>query len=496
MTELTPLHILRLTSSAYKRLSASGVTIELDGTLTEISGANGAGKSSFLDSFAALFGGKKFMDPQPIKDGENTAVIEADLGHMGKPEYHLRRTITRVIKSGKQDAFRTALTVTTPDGAVISNGHELLVEWLGDTDLAFDPLACTRFNDAAQVSKIQCMVPLSEADGTPFNLDLWEQERKELELVRRDAGRDLKRAEGALSPEITPRFPDAPKAMVDTADLARQLEEVNELRRQHDQRGADLITDETQLTGMQDQRAQYIQQISGLQEQIKQDEQRVSDLRQTVTEHDLQMGDLSGTITRNAKLHHDSVLPSADALLLQMSNAQQVNVEVSANNRYKLVETQVQDAQAHHDLQDEKYKAHEQHRRQVISRAEYPDGVSIELNHLDKPCVAFNGRSLNQASQSEQMRVWMSIAMRGDQRIKILLVHEASLMDPQSMAEFRHMLEEYDCKAVCEVVDTTGNRGWMIEDGALAEPGEDDVLSPEMALFTEGVSVEGNDGSD
>ena len=482
-----PLHLLKVTTRAYKRISAKGVTINTDGTLTEICGANGAGKSSFIDSVSVLLGGKKFADPQPIHDGENTAVIEGDLGHLGKPEYHLRRTITRVQKSGKPDSFRFHLEVTTPDGAVIQNGDELIAEWLGDADLSFDPMACMRLTPAAQVAKVQGMVPLKDADGQPFDLDHWQDEHKKLELNRRDANRDLKQLEGAL--ENQAHYPEVGIDAVNTAELTERLDQINQQRMAYDQAGRDIQAAKNKVNEILDvERPDLLMKIGTAKKQIEQLEARIDQWKADADALERKAGELQQATSAQEAEYRKATPPSADEIRVQLSNAQETNEQVMANRRYAELEQQIEQQREVHTQLDEQYKGHEKSRRDAISRAEYPDGVSIELDHLGKPYVAYEGRPISQASQSEQIRIWIGIAMRGDQRIRNVLIREASLCDQQTMLILKQALEEHDCTAYTEIV---GEGRIMIVDGELAEPtDEDDVLGPEMAMFTD-VSEEG-----
>ena len=91
--------IISLQAENIKRLVA--VHIEPDGSLVQITGKNGAGKTSVLDSIWWALGGTKPHQPQPIRKGQDNAVIELDLG-----EYIVRREFKRIAPKDDESAER------------------------------------------------------------------------------------------------------------------------------------------------------------------------------------------------------------------------------------------------------------------------------------------------------------------------------------------------------------------------------------------------------
>jgi len=83
-----PLRIVRLEAENVKRLTAVELEPKETG-LVVIGGRNGQGKSSLLDSISLALGGKRGQPPKPVRDGEDRAVVNVDLG-----EVIVTRTIT------------------------------------------------------------------------------------------------------------------------------------------------------------------------------------------------------------------------------------------------------------------------------------------------------------------------------------------------------------------------------------------------------------------
>ena len=70
--------IIRLQAENFKRLKAVSNTPE--GNIVQISGKNGQGKSSVLDSIWPALGGAEVLPKKPIREGAEDATIRLDLG--------------------------------------------------------------------------------------------------------------------------------------------------------------------------------------------------------------------------------------------------------------------------------------------------------------------------------------------------------------------------------------------------------------------------------
>ena len=115
--------ILKLTAENVKKLRA--VEITPTGELVEITGKNGAGKTSVLDAIWWALAGTKHIQAVPIRTGATKARIRLDLG-----ELIVERRFTPV---------GSTLTVEKADGARYTSPQGILDALLGA--LTFDPLA-------------------------------------------------------------------------------------------------------------------------------------------------------------------------------------------------------------------------------------------------------------------------------------------------------------------------------------------------------------------
>ncbi len=160
--------IIELRSNNVKKLRAVELTIDDKQNLVLITGKNGAGKTSVLDSIWYALGGKKAAPEKPIRDGEEKAEIEIDLGG-----FIVTRTFT---------PKGSYLKVTNKEGASYSNPQEFLDYIIGN--LSFDPLEFSRLESKKQVEELIKIVGLDFSD--------FDKKKKELTDERLLVGRELK----------------------------------------------------------------------------------------------------------------------------------------------------------------------------------------------------------------------------------------------------------------------------------------------------------------
>jgi chromosome segregation ATPase len=198
------MRIIKLTAENVKRLKA--VEIDPDGTVQVITGRNAQGKTSVLDAiWLALGGGAASRETaRPVRDGEDSAFVEIDLGDI---------VVTRTWKGGK-----TSLTVTSADGARYSSPQSVIDALVGR--LSFDPLEFTRLSNRDQVA---ALLDLVELDVDPAEIAV---ERQRLYDLRTSAGQ-----RGKALGEVPAQIPDVPDTEVSASDLIGQIREAEDANR-------------------------------------------------------------------------------------------------------------------------------------------------------------------------------------------------------------------------------------------------------------------------
>jgi len=209
--------IIKLTAENVKALKA--VEIEPSGNVVVITGENGAGKSSILDSIEyALYGGRSLPE-KPIRDGQQSARIELDLGTI-----IVERSFT------KKGSY---LTIRQSDDSKVTSPQKLLDKICGE--IAFDPLAFVNEPDAKKQRKILL-------DLLGVDLDANSQAVAGLKEERRIINKDISAHKGVLASFIDPPADlEIPNKEISVVDLANQRTEAHAKNQRIDTAEADMV---------------------------------------------------------------------------------------------------------------------------------------------------------------------------------------------------------------------------------------------------------------
>ena len=121
------LRVIELCVENFKRLRA--VRIVPKGRVTQITGANAQGKTSVLEALEVALRGKGTMPERPVRDGEDSSLIIADLGDL------------LVRKRIKPNGDATT-EVVAPDGSKLTSPQAILDKLY--SAVGFDALAFSR----------------------------------------------------------------------------------------------------------------------------------------------------------------------------------------------------------------------------------------------------------------------------------------------------------------------------------------------------------------
>lgn len=412
--------LIRLSVENFLRLAA--VEIRPDGALVQISGRNGAGKSSVLRALEAALAGKAALPADPVRHGAEEATIEVDLG-----DFIVRRTV-------KPDGA-TSLAVTTQEGAKFGSPQKLLDGLL--SSLAFDPLAFSRMKPREQRDTLANLVGLSA-----MLADLDAATRADYD-ARTLVNRDLRTA--------TARFEAMERvAAVEPVDVSATLAEIRAAR-EHNQLVADAVA----------QRAD--------------DSRRLEQLHLSAKGHRAEAARLiamAESVENEARallreMHECPPAPApvpVEPLEQRLEQAEAINAQHRAYVERERERAIVKQLDAESKAITERMAQREQERAAVIQAAAFPiPGIG-----LTEDGVTLHGVPLEQASSAEQLRLSAAIGMAANPKLRVMVIRDGSLLDEDSLQLLTEAAEAEGFVLLVETVDTTGQVGVFIEDGYVA----------------------------
>lgn len=437
--------IISLQAENVKKLVA--VEIRPDGNLVQITGRNGQGKTSVLDSIWWALCGASHIQSAPIRKGANEARIKLDLGEL---------KVTRTFRLNAEGEPATSIVVENGQGARFPSPQKMLDALLGE--LSFDPLAFARKDAKEQLDALKRFVPGVDFEAIA-NADRGDRER------RTELGRFAKQERAAAQSIMTPA--DTPEQPIDEAALVEQLASIGrenaalEQRRANRERlGGEAVTLKNRAEEQRLEAEELREQAAGL------DASRIVNL------------DRAAEIDK--KIADAGELPppeSTDVIQARIAAARLTNANVR----------KLDERMRHHTRADELDKQIETLNASIAKRQAEKD-AAIAAVEMPVPGIGFgdggillNGLPFDQASDAEQLRASVAIAMALNPKLRVIRIRDGSLLDDQAMAVLADTARDKDFQVWIERVDSTGNVGFVLEDGHVRAAAAEQVAEENAA---------------
>ena len=422
--------IVELRTENVKRLKAVNITPE--GGIVEITGENGNGKSSVLDSIYWNLAGQKEIQSQPIRIGEEKAKTELTLSG--------GLTIRRTFNRQEDGSFTTALVVETEEGARFQKPQDILNKMVGD--LSFDPLEFTRKKPADQFEILKDFVP-------GFDFEAEARDRKRAFDARTDVNRrirELKSQAAGIS------FPDdTPEEEIDVSALTDELQDLGAYN-------ADIET-------RKGNRQRVSDEADRLEIEAKQLDDRAIELRRQADELDEQAKEKRlAAQERRAKLLDAGPLPDPkdpSLVRVKIDEATATNTAVSLKRRLGELIVQVTDLESEADALTKAIDESDVRKSNAIAKAAMPvPGIGF-----GDGCVTLNGVPFDQASSAEQLRAAVGLTMAANPRLRVIIIRDGSLLGAAAMRILSEMAVTHDFQVWVETVESDRPGAIIIEDG-------------------------------
>lgn len=401
--------IIKLGISNYKKIRA--VEIRPDGNVVTITGKNGSGKTSCLDSIVTALGGKNSAPKKPIRDGEEKAVIVVEMEDI---------VVTR-----KFTASGSYLEVANKDGAVFKSPQAILDKLVGQ--IAFDPVAFIQESDREQR---QILIQLMGVDLGAHDKKITElsDHRKKLMGQKKEAELDLSRM---------PMHTDAPVEEVSMMDLVIKLKQAGAANKRYEE--------------TQQKSAQELSHLAELNERLRQLKAEIEQAEQRAQETQAQLA----TMQRIDTAEIEKQIADLEATNRKVRENQSYGKSLAAVNA--MGEQITADYRAIQQAEADKANA--------LANVKLPlEGLSVDENG-----VTYNGIPLSQVNHASQVEISMAIGMALNPKLRVMLI-DGNGLDSDTKKAIYDLAAKHDFQVWQEVV-TDGETacGVVIEDGTVKE---------------------------
>ena len=384
------------------------IRINPDKTLVKIEGRNGQGKSSVLDAIGAALGGGKNKLDMPVRKGEKRARIKIDLGDL-------------VVERKWNASGHTQLVVTTAEGVPVSSPQAILDKLM--SDLTFDPLAFVRMKPKEQSETLKKLAGL---DFTELDA-----EREVLYAQRTAANKEYKAAEAQVDTQFYP-VPKS-KELVNLGELVASQAKITQANRIYDDAKREVVYHESEIRAC-------LRKIDDFKKRMEISEQHIKN-----------------------HVPHD-----ASGFADEIKAAEKNNADIAGYQKHKELIQAAEKRKTESEELSDKIEKIDDVKSVMLQKAKFPlDGLGIDTIHG----VTLNGIPFSQASSSDQLRTGVAIGLAENKRAKIMLIHEGSFLDDESLIALHKIAEEFDAQCFVErVADTASPSAVFIEDGEIVEP--------------------------
>lgn len=456
--------IIQLSAENVKRLRA--VQITPDGSVVQITGRNGQGKSSVLDCIAMALGGEKLVCARPIRDGEKKGKVVINLGDL---------IVTRTFTEGGGGT----LTVTNADGAKFPSPQSVLDKIVGK--LTLDPLAFIRMEPKQQLETLKKLVGLDFSE-----LDV---ERREAYAERTDIGRTLTSLQSQLA--ALPHHVDVPADEVSLLDLSSEFTRRQRINAENQRRrdemkilAKDLAQCHVSIDAVSGQaekikavaeqetaelEEELVRQIERLQAEClkKQNhivERAASDIKQSnerLAWCQQQRQELEAKVVAQQVAIDNAVDLDPQEISQQMQSCDVTNRKVRENKTRANLESRVADATQLRDGLTAHIESIDAEKQRQLAAAKFP----IPDLSFDDTGVIYKGVPFAQASGAEQLRASVAIVLAANPKFRVLPIWNGSLLDSEGLTMLSALADEHDAQIWLERVTDGNDVGIVIEDG-------------------------------
>lgn len=393
------------------------VECNFDGkNLVEISGKNGSGKSSLIDSLiVAILGPKYFRGDgkawSRIRQGEDEALFKVIIGSRER-EIEIKRRIT---KSG------TSLIAKDTKGGKMAQAEldSLLNEF------TVDPLEFARKTPKDQIEIIRELM----------GVDTSELERQESEIAERrlEFDREVRRLKAltANPPEYVEEI-DVNDLLAKQADIHTKNAEIVDRNRHGEQ-----------LEGEWESRTEIVEKLSNTIEDMQ---SKLQSLIRRQEEEQKELADLK----KELDAFEPEVLLETEAVDKALRESSETNNKAREYQDYLKNEEALKAAKSNKDDCELDIKSVRAQKQELVKNSKLPFD-SLEFD--DELGLVVDGIPFNQRSTGEKLKYSTRIGMEMKEGLRLMCIRNGAELDPDNLRMIAEIAQKHDYQILLETVE-------------------------------------------
>lgn len=391
----------------------------------DVSGQNGAGKSTFIDSIWNCLTGKDIAD-EPIQNKKNKGHIEVTLkDKVGNEEItYIARLEFKKEADGKIDK---KLTVRVNDE--LNKGNKKALELLQSKvgSLYFDVFEFVNMEPRHQKAELEKIL----------NLDLSGLEKRKVGLDEDKLTLENKRK--AIEDQINQlEFPDD-GVIYEKKDAANLIEKIQSAQK--------VETEKNQLLFSIQEEENSIEFIknrnSDLQAAIEDMLKKIEEHKASIANNDLSIKEKETSIEETKKAVEAIVVPDVSKIQEELADIETNNNNFVVQERFNELVDLKKEIDESIGVTVKKLDALKKERIDEIAKA--TKNFPVKGIDFDEDGLTYKGLPLNESQMStgQIMKIGVEIAISKDPKLKLVRIPDASLLDPKNLAAVQQVVEEY-----------------------------------------------------
>lgn len=440
--------IVKLEIENFKKIRA--VEIRPEGRrIIEVTGGNGEGKSSVIQSIDFAVTGVKALPSrksEAVRNGTDRSKIRVDFG-----EFSVVRTIG---KEGNQPT----LLIDPPEVRAGLTPQQFLDQFF--TALTFDPLEFCNLPPKEQVAELQ------RAAKVDIDFDKIAEENETDYKERTLINREIATLEAQKAGIVT--MQGLPKQKVDEDAISQRIaaasaenEKAMEVYKAKQALGVTAANLGVEVERAEQAISEKKKLIEAIKAQLRSEEEKLTGL---VAEEKRLVHDRNAA-TKKYEAAPDGKLVDMNALTMELTSAQRTNRAIDERARYDKLDAEIRAKQTASDNLSHRMKRRDEKKAEAIANAKIPvPGVTFDASG-----VRFNGMTLDNLGEGEQIRIATLIGMAANPKLHIICIRHGEALDGRNLKILADLAEEHDFQIWMAKVDTTGTAGFVMEDGLVVK---------------------------
>lgn len=377
-----------------------------------VGGKNAQGKSSTIDALVMAICGKRHMPDFPLADGEDYGEIVVQLKAEENELTHDADNfiVTRTFERNRDGSIKHGLKITDADGEESPSPQTILDGLFSAT--ALNPLLFEAASPAKQKEALLDLVGLSEfyEESTAEHKRLYDER-----TICNKAGKKIKAQHDGMT-----RHKNVPTEPIDTMELANRLSVAKEANK--------------------DGKRNLVR--------IKALEAAEAEAIKALADHQKKLLDIQSE--KNGLLEETQGFEEIDTskMLAEIREAGDVNTKVAENKAWQAKAQELQDLRSESSDLNDKLTEILAKQHDALRDAEWPvGGLSVDTEGL-----LYNQLPLDQASQSERIRLCCRITAALNPALRLFVVYNGNDLDHDSLNELDTFLKDSEFQAIVEYV--------------------------------------------